>query len=141
MPSPHPSRHYVRNITCQVPQLRPNAPGNKSSRSWFHRERASHGSSRPVVRGQRWRRWACEMSLGYSQSLRGRDRNRASWRQEALSHLPWSSGLHMAQVMGGGITWEGVPGRDRGGGTECYSTRTSPCSGGTPCPGRSLHAP
>lgn len=40
-----------------------------------------------------------------------------------------------------GLTWEGVPGTGRGAGTGCYSTQTSPCTGGTLCRGHSLHAP
>lgn len=53
--------------------------------------------------------------------------------RRALSHLQLAGG--------GGITWEGVLGTGRGAGTECYSTQTSPCTGGTLCRGRSLHAP
>lgn len=52
-----------------------------------------------------------------------------------------SSTPSVALVPGGGVTWEGVRGTDRGAGTGCYSTPTSPCTGGTLCRGHSLRAP
>lgn len=68
-----------------------------------------------------------------SQSRRGK-RNRVP--EEERPHQASTRQGH-----GDGVTWEGGPGTGRGGGTGYCSTQTSPCSGGTPCQGRSPHAP
>lgn len=119
----------------------PNISGNKSSQSWLHRESFTQEELAwsPIHKGGDDRHW--KQAWEVHTSLRGQNRNRASRRKKARLCFWWSSGRQQHGRWGGGITWEGVQGTGRGDGTECYSTQTSPCSGGTLCQGRSLHAP
>lgn len=127
MPSPHKDTELLissaRLLYCSCP----------SGPSPLYRDGAATGGAGPWPRAPRRRGRACSTSPGDSQSLRGK-RHRAP--EEDRSHQASTQ-----QGCGHGVTWEGGPGTGRGGGTGCYSTRTSPCSGGTPCQGRSPPAP